>query len=75
MTTVVLPVSDPKASSIIYSIVSTATANGLDVEQYIIRLLTAEELLLPWQPHIPIGSLRRSFLFVQYVRYCTLTNY
>ena len=41
-------VKGAKASATIYSIVSTATANGLNVEQYITQLLTAEKPLLPW---------------------------
>ena len=41
-------VKGAKASAIIYSIVSTAAANGFNVEQYITQLLTADEPLLPW---------------------------
>ena len=41
-------VKGAKASATIYSIVSTAAANGLNVERYITQLLTAEEPLLPW---------------------------
>lgn len=41
-------VKGAKASATIYSIVSTAAANGLNVEQYIAQLLTAEKPLLPW---------------------------
>ena len=41
-------VKGAKASAIIYSLAATATANGLNVEEYFTRLCRSETIL-PWE--------------------------
>ena len=66
-------VKGAKASAVIYSIVSTAAANGLNVEQYITQLLTAENRRCPGNFIFLKDRFGGPFYLPDAYRYCALT--